>query len=152
MEGRTFLEGWNATFLPFYGTERFYGSEGPVRTIKAADTPRVSVPVFYNGADAVRVDMVFDFRIFVVAQTSDRTISGNEAALVASEAMAHWQFDGSGFISGFPLYQWTGDGAADRIISGWTPVTGWAQPPEFYDPFKETSNEVLKLHEFHQGD
>jgi len=85
------------------------------------DSPRAGPPVNWNGQQLTGINLVWDFRLFVVALTKDTRNAANGSYV--GQSMATWKFNGTGTTpNGAPLYAWQPNGAAV------TPPTGWGAP------------------------
>ena len=84
------------------------------KTITSVDRPNDGPPNTMNGHALTAMDLVWDFNLFVVAKTTDTSNTAN--AVVASQSLAKWQFDGSGPINNG---QWAGNANGVKMISDW---------------------------------
>jgi hypothetical protein len=84
------------------------------KTITSVDRPNDGPPNTMNGHALTAMDLVWDFKLFVVAQTTDTSNTAN--AVVASQSLAQWQFNGSG-----PINQgiWAGNLNGVTMTSDW---------------------------------
>lgn len=110
-------------------------AENKVKTIRSADTPFANVPV--RGKKALsddnlitRLDLMWDFNLFVVAATRDTRNSASQVH--AKQASGQWQWDGSQNIGGKPEHKW--DAALSKVTP---PAVGWTEQDDGSEPKKD---------------
>jgi hypothetical protein len=88
---------------PFYEREAAAMLRGSAserqKTIASTDTPSLEFPLRYKGTRVDRIEHLSDFKLYVVAQTTESGLSANNADHVFNRlAQVEWSFNASGRI------------------------------------------------------
>lgn len=117
--------------------EKFYSTAAPSlfedadpsqhrtsKEIAEDDSPQGGPRTLFNGQRLTSMNLVWDFKLYVVALTKDTRNSANQA--YTGQAVAEWQFNGSGAINP-NNFAWTGMGAGVTAPNGWTALNDGGQ-------------------------
>lgn len=109
------------------------------RVIVENDSPIGGAPTLFNGSNLVSMDLVWNFDLYVVASTTDAR--GGAKDVYVNQAVARWQFCGTGTINPNNNFVWAASpGAGIAVPTAWGAVMGPILPKTTAPRFNDVVN------------